>query len=218
MYNFYYVPKSEYMPVKKEVIELINKVRNELRGNFTFDHRFIGSTARKLITCDFSSNIGYDFDVNLIINDDDEEYSSEEIKTLLIKAFQKHMGWYGYNRIENSTRVITIKLIDHRNSCIMHSCDFAIVYNYTDKHGNKRQQYIHYNKKQQSYYWSEQSSAIYLLPQKEDWLRKHNLWNDVRELYLWKKNNNNNPYKKSRSLYAETINELYHSNNGPKLK
>lgn len=217
MYNFDYVSKSEYMPVKKEVIELITKVQNELRSSFTFDFRFIGSTDRKLITCDFSSNTGYDFDVNLIINDD-EEYSAKEIKTMLIKAFQNHMSRYSYNKIENSTRVITIKFIDHKNSRIMHSCDFAIVYNYTDKHGNKQQQYIHFNKNQSSYCWNQQPSAIYLLPQKADWLRKHNLWDDVRDLYLWKKNNNDNPNKKSRSLYAETINELYHSNGGPKLK
>ena len=37
MHNFQYVPRSEYMPVKKELEKLINAVQNELRDDyFTF--------------------------------------------------------------------------------------------------------------------------------------------------------------------------------------
>ena len=47
----------------------------------------------------------------------------------------------GYNKFENSTRVITIKKVDREHSYIEHSCDFAVVYN-----GNDGQQYIRLNK------------------------------------------------------------------------
>lgn len=41
-------------------------------------------------------------------------------------------------------------------------------------------------------------------------IRNKGCWDEVRNLYLDKKNLNENPNKRSRSLYAETINEIYH--------
>ena len=42
-----------------------------------------------------------------------------------------------------------------------------------------------------------------------DALKKNGYWGDVRERYLEKKNLNDDPDKHSRSIYAETINEIY---------
>ena len=52
LHDFCYVPRSEYLPVKKELIELINVVQDEVRDYFTFSFTFIGSTHRKMITKD----------------------------------------------------------------------------------------------------------------------------------------------------------------------
>jgi len=40
-------------------------------------------------------------------------------------------------------------------------------------------------------------------------IQQNNMWNEVRELYLYKKNINTDSHKKSRSLYAETVKEIY---------
>ena len=42
-----------------------------------------------MITCDFSTNEGYDFDVNIEVNDPDERYSAKELKKLLMESFDK---------------------------------------------------------------------------------------------------------------------------------
>lgn len=42
--------------------------------------------------------------------------------------------------------------------------------------------------------------------------KEEDLWNDVLKLYIYKKNNNQNLYKKSRALYAETIHEICQKN------
>ena len=63
-----------------------------------------------MITYDPKSNIGFDLDVNIYPNDDDNEYSPKEIKQSLIKAFNKNIKKYGYSNVEDSTRVITIKI------------------------------------------------------------------------------------------------------------
>ena len=109
---------------------------------------------------------------------------------------------------EDSTRVITIKVKDRQNSKILHSCDFAIVNDYMDDDGNERQEYIHFNKKQKSYSWQEQPQGFYLLDEKEEWIKECGYWQDVRDLYLYKKNHNNDSHKHSRSIYAETIHEI----------
>ena len=52
MHNFRYVTKREFLPVKKELIEIINKVQDIVRDNFTFRYDFIGSASRNAITID----------------------------------------------------------------------------------------------------------------------------------------------------------------------
>lgn len=83
------------------------------------------------------------------------------------------------------------------------------MYDYTDKDGNDRQQYIRSNKNQNFYSWVEQPKGFYGLESKEKKIKKHYLWDEVRDSYLQKKCNNEDENKKSRSLYAETINEIY---------
>ena len=90
LHEFVVVPKSEWLPWRNEVEELLHLVQDEVREYFTFCYTFVGSTKRYLITKDLKSNVGYDFDINIHVNDDDENYSAEEIKRILRLAFDKH--------------------------------------------------------------------------------------------------------------------------------
>ena len=214
MYNFEYVSKKEAAPAKNELIEIINGVQKILRNtDISFQFQFIGSSSRNMITCDRKSNIGYDFDVDLEVFYDDDRYDPGEIKHIMMDAFNLVVRRYGYGYCEDSTRVFTIKKIDHWRSRIIQSCDFAIVNNYTDKFGTVLQQYIRFNKEQRSYVWTDQTKGYYTKP-KEDWLKKHGYWAEVIDRYLYKKNNNEGLVKKSRALYAETINETYAKHKG----
>lgn len=200
MYHFKYVPRTKYLPLKKEIIELIKEVQNRVRDKFTFQFEFIGSTKRNMITEDVRSNIGFDFDVNLTVNND-KNYTPKKIRTILRTALTNVLQKYGYDRCEDSTRVITIVKISTKNSSILHSCDFAIV------KGNK---YIRFDKKEKAYVWASQPKDFINLDKKAKELRKDSeIWKVVKEKYLKKKNENKNPNKHSRSLYAETINEVY---------
>ena len=78
MHDFRYVSKSEYKPLKNQIIELLYDVQDEVRSYFTFRFDFIGSTKRNMITQDIKSNIGFDFDINIEINDDEEEFSDRK--------------------------------------------------------------------------------------------------------------------------------------------
>ena len=203
MHDFRYVSKSEYKPLKNQIIELLYDVQDEVRSYFTFRFDFIGSTKRNMITQDIKSNIGFDFDVNIEVNDDDEDYTAADIRNKLRNAITKVSRNYGFTKCEDSTRVITIKKANRWYSTIEHSCDFAVVYG---------SQYIRYNKGNQKYSWELQSKGYINIEQKADTLKNDKnkkYWNEVREVYIDKKNRNTNPDKHSRSIYAETINEVY---------
>lgn len=203
MHDFRYVSKSEYKPLKNQIIELLYDVQDEVRSYFTFRFDFIGSTKRNMITQDIKSNIGFDFDVNIEVNDDDEDYTAADIRNKLRNAITKVSRNYGFTKCEDSTRVITIKKANRWYSTIEHSCDFAVVYG---------SQYIRYNKGSQKYSWELQSKGYINIEQKADTLKNDKnkkYWNEVREVYIDKKNRNTNPDKHSRSIYTETINEVY---------
>lgn len=207
MYNFQYVTKNELKPIKQQIIELMSLVQNDIRNDFTFQYKFIGSVSRNMVTCDKKSNIGFDFDIDIMVNDDEENYFPKDIKHILMKSFNKFTRKYNYDYCEDSTRVFTIKVKDTVNSKILHSYDFAIVNNY----GDNQQQYIRFNKPNH-YSWEEQTKGFYQLPDKIDFCKDNDLWQSVRALYLRKKNSNTVLSKKSRSLFAETIHEICQQN------
>ena len=210
MKNYKYVPKSEWAPVRDRLVQLIHLVQKEARCHFTFSYEFIGSALRKMITREVGGNEGFDFDVNIRVNDDENEFTPKRIRDILRATFDKYAKQFGYDYGEDSTRVITLKVKDRANSKIVHGCDFAVVNDYLDEYGDKRQQYIHFNKKQGTYEWQEQPEGYYLLKERiRDLKSSSRLWNEVREVYLYKKCRNTDPHKKSRSLFAETIKEVH---------
>ena len=212
MHDFRYVPRDEWKPVRDELVEIIHTLQNEVRDEFTFQYRFVGSSRRNMITRDYKSNKGFDFDVNLEVNDPDDNYSPAEIRNILRKGLDKVIkpcgrSIFGYDYTEDSTRVLTIKVKDSANSLILHSCDFCVVYECEDG-----QQYIRYNKEQNTYTWDNQRKGYEELPAKIEWVKNCGLWQCVRDRYIDKKNMNDNPDKHSRAIFAETVHEIWQKN------
>ena len=208
MRHFKYVTKRQAAPVKKDLIAILHAVQKILRDKFTFQVQFIGSSSRNMITQDASSNIGFDFDINLEINDNEQRYSPGQIREMLKNAFDRIAPQYGYSDAEQSTRVLTIKLKDTAHSMILHSCDIAIVRNLFDDEGYEYQEYIHFDKKSNCYIWEERSEGYYQLSEKEDWIKENDLQADLRDWYLWKKNTNTDPNSRSRAIYAKAVHEI----------
>lgn len=203
-HDFVYVTKKSAKPVKNELIQIIHEVQDIVRPYFTFQFKSVGSSSRNMITFDRKSNIGFDFDFDLDINDEEEEYNAAEIRYIMKRAIAQVTPQYGYEHCEDSTRVLTIKKVNTFTSQILHSCDFAIV-NCRDG----RQQYIRFNKNTNNYTWEYQGNSFKNLENKITWLKTNGYWIELQDYYLYKKNINNNPNKHSRSILAESINEIY---------
>ena len=103
---------------------------------------------------------------------------------------------------------VDVKVVDQWISRVIRSCDFAVVYE-----GRNGQQYIRFNKERNYFSWEFQTQPYKELEFRADYLKENGHWNEVLEVYLDKKNNNYNPDKHSRSLYAETINECFRRHN-----
>ena len=208
MHDFRYVTKKQAQPIKDELYQILYMVQDLVRDNFTFSFTPIGSSSHNMITYDAKSNIGFDFDINIEVNDDNEDFEPKEIRTIIRTAIDRVAPRYGYKPCEDSTRVLTIKKVNTFTSRIIHSCDFAIVYNCTDG----RQQYIRFNKDNNYYSWEYQAKGFADLNKKTDWLKKNGLWGNLQDYYIEKKNANENPDKHSRSVFAESINEMCQKN------
>ncbi|MDC7292549.1 hypothetical protein NXH67_03345 [Butyrivibrio sp. DSM 10294] len=136
-----------------------------------------------------------------------EEDGPDEIHRKVFNGLKQIYMRYGFNRIEESTRVITLKKVDVWSSKVLHSCDIALVYDYENK-GRHHQEYIRFNKQNRVLSWEEQASSYYI-EEKAERIKVAKKWNEVRDVYLDKKNNNDDPHKKSRALYAEAVNEVF---------
>ena len=64
MPKYEYVSKNEYQPVREELEEIIKKVQNLVRDDFTFQFKLVGSGGKHLITREVGGNKGFDFDYN----------------------------------------------------------------------------------------------------------------------------------------------------------
>lgn len=205
MHDFNYVTKAKAKPVRDELYVIMQEVQDIVRPYFTFQIRLVGSSSRHMITYDRNSSIGFDFDFDLEINDDEGNYSPKEIRHIFKNAIDQVAPKYGYKFCEDSTRVLTIKKVNTYTSRILHSCDFALVHNC----GNEKQQYIRFNKKTRNYTWELQGKGFKDLEKKIRWLKHNGYWEELRNYYLDKKNFNDDPDKHSRSIFAESVNEMY---------
>lgn len=206
---FEYVPKSEYQPFKLEVDKILKSIQRDLKENdiLTFQFNLIGSAKRKLITRIKNGSKGFDLDYNIdvqkILNDKYE--NPELLKQTFIKLFDDYFD-DSYEYAEDSTSVITIKKLNKARNKILFSVDFAIVNHYEDEEGDERQQYVRFDKISNTYSWALRKVATnhrYV----EDLIKKNNMWEVVKDLYL--ENKNKEPYKKSRIVYYQTIDTIF---------
>lgn len=118
-----------------DLMEILSLVHDDLRKQYTFQHKPVGSYSCDMITYDAKSNVGFDFDINIYPNDEENRFTAKQIKLLFKQSLDKFAYRYSYDFAEDSTRVLTIKVKDRKNSRILHSVDFAFVNDYEDDDG-----------------------------------------------------------------------------------
>ncbi len=213
-HDFHFISKKDpqVSAAYSDLMQLLKEVRKELRKDYTFQHKLVGSYSRDMITYDAKSNVGFDFDVNIYPNDEEQNFTAKEIKMIFKQALDKWAARHGFDYAEDSTRVLTIKIKDREHRKVVYSVDFAFVHDYIDENSVERQEYIRFNKRQVYYSWENQSNGYYLLSEKIQWIKENNLWQGLKDLYIDKKNANDNPDVHSRTIFAITVHEICQKN------
>jgi len=206
---YQYVSKKEYGPTRDQLLVIIHKVQDLLRKEFTFQYKLIGSGQRHLITRVEDGNKGYDFDYNLIIQTPEPgtKWNPDVVKKHFMNAFREAVKDTEYKDPQDSTSVITIKVVEELNSKIVHSCDFAIIY-YPEDDGSHYYKYIRHDKRSNQYTW-ENRALSHDSDEKVKWIIKNMLWEKLKTEYLLLKNANKDKDKRSFSLYLEAVNNIF---------
>lgn len=209
--EYEYVSKAEYQPVREKLEKIIWNVHHYMSANYgvTFQHRLIGSGKRHLITRVKNGNKGFDFDYNFIVSDSiARSWCPKELKTCFIDALSKTIRGTIYENPNDSTSAITLKVVDRKNKIIIHSCDFAIIYN--ELNDAKNEYYCLINHKPFGRYSFEKRNHSKNIDDKVDRIRQENGgWEMIKTEYLKLKNNNQDENKHSYSLYVEAVNNVY---------
>ena len=208
-HNFIYVSKHNNK-VKKAYSNAINlleeaqKIIKE-KHNMTFAYYVVGSYKRNMLTYDPKTNIGFDFDFNIVFNNK-HGYSAAQLKNALREALNKIADKYQFDYPEDSTRVLTLKVKDRKNSKIVYSIDLAVV----NKEFTK---YIHFNKasfiRENAYQWQGMPLGYNDFSNKFEALKNSEYEERLKEDYLRQKNANNDNNIHSREILIQTVNNVY---------
>lgn len=229
MPEFEYVTPEEAQPVKDEIIALIQDmqkcVRKYFKKDFTLKYKFVYGSSRDMITREKDGNKGFEFDVNLIPNFHEDEYSVEKMARILFFAIEScmrvseliSMKKYGELIIDapndDPIDLFTIKIIDEADSNIVHSCDFAITRTLCEG-GKQYKQCICNDKKFVGYRWEYRVDYDIDIEERlkmieyYDSISEIDLSAELRDSYLKNKNQNQTPTKKSRKIFIDTVNNM----------
>lgn len=154
---------------------------------------------------DTSSNKGYDFDYNLILPNK-PQLKAAKVNEYFRLAFNYAVKGTAYKCPEDSTTVLTIKVVSKKQSKIARSCDFAIIYYpYEDADDG----YFYLKNWKDGRYSFEFSQLSEGADSKLDELKQYSDWWDRIKAEYKKLKNNNKQNKRSFVLYLESINNVY---------
>ena len=154
---------------------------------------------------DTNSNKGYDFDYNLILPNK-PQLKAAKVNKYFRLAFNYAVKGTAYKCPEDSTTVLTIKVVSKKQSKIDHSCDFAIIY-YPYEDADDGYFYLkNWKDGRYSFEFRQPSEGA---DSKLDELKQYSDWWDRIKAEYKKLKNNNKQNKRSFVLYLESINNVY---------
>lgn len=201
MYQF--APQAEVKELSEVCEEILRKVQNLVREYFTFAFCLIGSGGKKLVTQNTEDG-AFDLDYNIILQRDKQNLlnNPKSIKQLFINAFNEVVTKYGFKYANDSTSVITMRLV--KDNRLEFSFDVAVIVE--DNKGAFHR--LTFDKSANRYFWNElKHSKNY--SEKFQWVRKNN-WLKFKSRYLALKDMHlrRGDGVKSFSIFLETLNEF----------
>jgi hypothetical protein len=202
---YQYIEKDDRKVLTAICESILHNVQDLVRDYFTFEIKLIGSGEKRLITQNGATGY-FDLDYNIILKRDKMGLISnpEEIRKIFLNAFNKFNPQYGFKYAQDSTSVITSRLVSGNQ--LRFSFDIAIL-----SEGNNGNYYkLIYDKVSQRYIWNEVRKSRDYAP-KFKAIKEKGYWLQFKKRYLELKNAHlrKNDGIQSFSIFLETINEFY---------
>ena len=185
----------------------LNQLKQYFSNEFEIQTKFslIGSGSKKLVTQ--NNNLPFDLDYNFeILNRSIKELDMKKLKNCVMDFLNSvvYEEYEYYKKCQDSTSAITIRKVV--NGKLEFSFDVAILAK--SSKGNYCR--LIHDKKLEKYDWNPipDSKEVY---ERLNELKSNGYWEDIKELYLSKKNMylRKNENRCSFEIFVETINELW---------
>ena len=212
---YHYIEDKDFLKrMKAHCADIINQLVQAINSDsvMTVEAHMVGSGARNLITQNANEPIDLDYNICILECFEMRFNDGRAIKEYIRKEFNKVLAKNKWGDCDDSTSALTTKQRSfQKGNKTRFSIDLAIV-----RENHRGWERLIHNKTgwvvYDQWYWNEAPNSRGLAEKVED-IKEENLWLEVRELYLEKKNfylrrgDNNHP---SFNVYIETINEIYY--------
>ena len=202
--------KNKYSNIMGQLVKTINDdIYLEVK------YSLIGSGKRNLITQNGNSPVDLDYNLTITAWNSEEIdiLDGQSVKEYIRNCFNLVLRKHNMKDCNDSKSSLTTKKEDLTGFDIKASIDLCIIFE------NEEDYYRLVHKKtgdtsKDEWVWN-QGRDFSIVKERELWIKENNLWNQVRETYLRKKNmyltrgDKNHP---SYVCYIETINEVYNKN------
>lgn len=211
---YHYIQDKEFLKrLKGTCSDIVNQLVQSINNDsvMTVKACLVGSGAKNLITQNENEPIDLDYNLCIVSTKSISILDCREIKEYVRKQFNKVLCSNGWDDCQDSTSALTTKeRIFKKGNQTAFSIDIAI----TCKYHNNWQRLIHQKTgfvNLDRYYWNEVHDSG-KLEEKVRVIKSENLWDEVRDTYLEKKNfylcrnDYNHP---SFIVYVEVVNQIY---------
>ena len=209
-----YITDKDFLKrMKSRCSDIINQLVQSINNDslMTVEAHLVGSGAKNLITQNASEPIDLDYNLCILgcfefnIND------GKNIKEYIRKCFNKILKSNGWSDCQDSKSALTTEKRHFKEG---NKTSFSIDLCIVTEDGNRWWRLIHKKTgcfQTDEWIWNEGRSSQGL-QEKVEWIKSNNLWKEVRDTYLDKKNlylRRNDYNHPSFICYIEAVNEVY---------
>ena len=213
---YHYIEDKDFLKRMKSLCsDIINRLVQSINNDsvMTVEAHLVGSGARNLITQNAKEPIDLDYNLCVLEVFGISFNDSRAIKEHIRKHFNSILQSFDLDDCQDSTSAFSTNLIVFKKG---NKTNFKIDLGIVRERNHGWERLVHRKTGIVSFdqwYWNEAPNSRGLA-EKVDAIKNENLWLDVRDLYLDKKNmylsrgdKENHP---SFNVYIETINEIYY--------
>jgi hypothetical protein len=212
---YHYIEDKEFLAklyrVCSDIVnQLVQQINND--GELLVEAHLVGSGARNMVTQNANEPVDLDYNLRIVNTYGMDIHDGRCLKEYIRKHFNIVLNRNGWEDCGDSTSALTT---EKRHFTKGNKTEFSIDLAIVRKQGDGWFRLIHHKTGFvyfDQWYWNEAPHSTGL-SKRVNTLKRNNLWLEVREVYLRKKNAylcTQDPYHPSFISYIEAVNEVYY--------